>query len=69
MNFRLSLVLFFLLAFVAIAKTPVKSFIVTYPKNTKPSVVEAAKEKIIKNGGKITHSYGESVSCCLPASH
>jgi hypothetical protein len=55
-----------LLSYTAVAKGARKSFLVTYPKDVPPSVLDAAKQKIIKKGGKITHTYGKQpADCCL----
>ncbi|KAL1955618.1 hypothetical protein VTO42DRAFT_8351 [Malbranchea cinnamomea] len=36
---------------------PLKSVVITYPKETPDSVVQKAKQAILDAGGKITHEY------------
>jgi hypothetical protein len=56
----MKLTIFTILSFITIvlaATMPQKAVIVSYPDSTPDSIVDQAKEAIIKAGGIITHEY------------
>jgi len=57
MKFIMNIGLVFLLALCALAVTPEKQVIVSYPKNTPQHVIDAAKKAVEDAGGIIIHEY------------
>jgi hypothetical protein len=59
MRFTLTALFVALLATFTMAAAPHKSVIMSWPKDTPDSVVEAAKKAIIEAKGTITHEYSK----------
>ncbi|EMC96330.1 hypothetical protein BAUCODRAFT_147958 [Baudoinia panamericana UAMH 10762] len=57
MKFTLGLFILTLLAALCFATAPQKQYIISYPQDTPVSVLEDAKDAIVKAGGVIEHEY------------